>query len=84
MARTAPELAAIADEYWQVYHDRLAADKVAKGLKDRESALEATLINEMREQQLTAIGGQRVRVALPTQPDYVPAVKNWEIGRAHV
>lgn len=84
MPLSATELAQLADHYWSTREKRLAADKVAKDLKDEESRTEATLIKEMREQQLTAIGGKRVRLAIPTEPEYVPAVKDWDAFYRHV
>jgi len=80
----ATELAQLADHYWTTRQKRLDADKVAKDLKDEESRAEATLIKEMREQQLTAIGGRLVRLAIPTTPEYVPAVKDWDALYKHV
>lgn len=84
MSISATELAQLADHYWLTREKRLAADKVAKDLKDEESRTEATLIKEMREQQLTAIGGKLVRLAIPTEPEYVPAVKDWDAFYRHV
>jgi hypothetical protein len=81
---TATELAQLADHYWLTRAKRLDADKVAKDLKDEESRTEATLIKEMREQQLTAIGGKLVRLAIPTVPEYVPAVKDWDTFYKHI
>jgi hypothetical protein len=80
----ATELAQLADHYWTTRQKRLDADKVAKDLKDEESRAEATLIKEMREQQLTAIGGRLVRLTIPTTPEYVPAVKDWDALYKHV
>jgi hypothetical protein len=84
MPLTATELAQLADHYWLTRAKRLDADKAAKDLKDEESRAEATLIKEMREQQLTAIGGKHVRLAIPTVPEYVPAVKDWDALYKHV
>lgn len=81
---TATELAALADHFWSTREKRLAADKAAKDLKDEEARAEATLIKEMREQQLTAIGGKLVRLAIPTVPEYVPAVKDWDAFYKHI
>lgn len=75
---TGTELSALADKYWTTRQDRLAADKVAAELKTKESKFEAQLIAEMREQKLTAVGGQRVRLTIPTTPDYVPTVETWQ------
>lgn len=84
MPMTATDLAQLADHYWTTRAKRLDADKVAKDLKDEESRTEATLIKEMREQQLTAIGGKLVRLAIPTVPEYVPAVKDWDVLYKHI
>lgn len=84
MSMSATELAALADHYWATRAKRLAADKVAEELKAEESRTEATLIKEMQEQNITAIGGQTVRLALPTVPEYVPAVKDWDAVYRHI
>lgn len=81
---SATELAELADKFWQTRDKRLAADKVAKDLKTEESSYEAKLIKEMREQQLTAIGGKLVRLQIPTVPKYVPAVKDWDAFYKHI
>lgn len=84
MPRSATELAELADLFWQVREKRLAADKVAQDFKTQESSYEAELIKEMREQQLTAIGGKLVRLSIPTVPKYVPAVKDWDAFYKHI
>lgn len=81
---TGTELSALADKYWNTRQERLAADKVAAELKTLESKCEAQLIAEMREQQLTAVGGQRVRLTIPTTPDYVPTVEDWGVFYEHI
>lgn len=75
---TPGELAKLADDYWKTYNERLAADKVVKELKSQESKLEARLIAEMRENDLTSVGGRTVRLAIDVEPEYTPAVTNWE------
>jgi hypothetical protein len=72
------ELSALADHYWSTRTKRLAADKVAAEFKTEEAKTEALLISEMRSAGLTAIGGQLVRLALPVEPDYAPAVTDWQ------
>lgn len=74
---SAGQLAELADQYWLVYQERLAADKVAAELKTRENQLSAKLTEEMLNQKLTSIGGKLLKVSLPTEPDYVPAVNDW-------
>ena len=80
----AAALATLADHYWHTRVKRLAADKVAEELKAEESRAEATLIQQMRQQGLTALGGTAVRLALPTTPDYKPAVKDWQALYDHI
>lgn len=81
---TPGELASLADSYWKVYNERLAADKVAKELKAQESKLEAQLIAEMREGDLTSVGGRTVRLAIDREPEYVPAVTDWQEVYNHI
>lgn len=80
----ATELAALADKYWHTRTRRLEADKTAAELKAEESAAEATLITQMRLQNLSAIGGRAVRLSLPAVPDYKPAVKDWAALYEHI
>lgn len=80
---SASELGELADIYHTVRADRLAADKVAGTLKSNESSAEALLIEQMRSQEITACGGQRLRVALGA-PDMVPAVKDWDKYYAYI
>lgn len=84
MAMSPAELSALADHYWTTREQRLAADKVAAELKTEESRAEALLIQEMRANNLTAVGGQKVRLSIPTVPDMVPTVTDWEALRAHI
>lgn len=76
---TPKELAGLADEYNKTRQERLAADKAAALLKSKEENLKLTIIASMQEQELTAIGGQTVRLELPLEPDYVPHVTDWNV-----
>jgi heterodisulfide reductase subunit A-like polyferredoxin len=60
----AGELAKIADEFWLAYQNRLKADKIAAELKEIESKLSSVLMREMLNQDMTAIGGHLVQLAL--------------------
>jgi hypothetical protein len=75
---SAAELAKMADEYWVTYQDRLKADKVAAELKAQESRLSAALITQMRQQEMSSVGGQLVRLSINTVPDYQPIVVDWQ------
>ena len=81
---SATNLAVLADHYWDTRQRRLAADKVAAALKVTENKAEATLVAEMRAQGLTAIGGALVRLALPLEPVYEPAVEDWAVLYEHI
>ena len=74
---SAQELGMLADEFWAVKQKRLAADKVAKDLKTNESACEAKLIEQMRRQTISAVGGGDVifTMGAPTQE---PVVTDWQ------
>jgi len=80
---SASELGELADIYHRVRADRLAADKAAGILKAHEYSAEALLIAQMLSQEITACGGQRLRVALAA-PDMVPAVKDWDKYYAYI
>jgi hypothetical protein len=80
---TAKELSAMADAYWAIKTERLKADKVAAEFKTRENQLCATLIQEMREQEITGIGGITVRLAMDA-PTLEPAVKDWSALYAYI
>lgn len=75
---TAKELALLADTWWATMQDRLDADKKAAALKSTETLCQTILINQLRAQELTAIGGALVRVSIDSEPDYQPHVKDWE------
>jgi hypothetical protein len=75
---SAGELAKIADEYWQAYQDRLAADRKAKGLKETESKLSAQIMAEMLNQSMTAIGGHLVQLSLTKSDEPTLNVKEYE------
>lgn len=75
----ATKLALVADIWFSTYTERLAADKVAAKLKTQEEAAKALLLEQMRMQGLTAIGGAKVRVGMDPTPDYQPHIKDWEV-----
>ena len=77
VALTATQLAAKADDHWDIKTKRLAADKVAAALKTSESALEAEIIAQMLHQQITSIGGKTVIYGLP-KPTMEPVVQDWQ------
>lgn len=81
---SATELATLADKYWTLRQQRLTADKVAEDLKTQESQAEATLLQQMLAQRITAVGGQLVRLTLPTTPEYKPAVQDWRAVYDHI
>ena len=74
---SAPALADLADQLNETKKKRLAADKVANELKAQEVALHDRLLLQMQKQDISAIGGQTVRVELKREPDYMPHVTNW-------
>ena len=81
---TPQELGEKADEFFNKKTERLAADKVAKALKEEESTLEALLISELRAASITSIGGKKVKASIPVEPDYVPAVNDWAKVQAEI
>lgn len=74
--KTASELAATADAWFNTRAKRLAADKVSAALKIDESALEAELIDQMLKSQISAVGGKDVITYLPA-PTLEPVKKDW-------
>jgi len=79
---TSKELADIADRYWLKRTERLAADKIAAALAAEEAQAKATLIEQFLLQDITAIGGKTVRLAI--KKDLVPAVKDWSQLYAYI
>ena len=79
---TSKQLADTADLYWAKRTERLAADKVAAALAAEESKAKATLIEQFMLQDITAIGGKTVRLAI--KKDFVPAVKDWAALYAYI
>lgn len=74
---TPQQLGVLADEYKKVRDDRLAADKVVKALASKEQEMCALLVQQMRLQEITSVGGKVATVSIPVEPDYVPAVTDW-------
>lgn len=58
----AKELAKIGDQWLKAREKRLAADKIAKALKDKEQELEAILINNLSKGAASGISGKLVTV----------------------
>jgi hypothetical protein len=81
--KTAAELAQMADLWFATRAKRLDADKVAAALKTEESALEASIIDQMLKSQLSAVGGKSVITFLP-EPKLEPVKKDWAAFWAYV
>lgn len=81
---TAKALGNIADIWFNSREERLVADKVAAKLKLVEDQAYALLIEQLRRQELTGIGGKRVRVGLDPEPDYRPHVTDWPAFYAYI
>ena len=62
---SATALGALADEFWAIKTERLAADKVAKELKVKESLLDSQIIEQMLLSKVSSIGGKSVILVLP-------------------
>jgi hypothetical protein len=77
-------LSTLADDYWVAKKARLAADKTAEMLKTKESALKAEIMEIMRLQNLSALGGELVRLTLDTKPTDEPMVKDWSKVYAYI
>lgn len=75
---SAKDLGELADAWWDAKNACLGAYKVAAALKLKESALEAKILQEMREQEISAVGGRVVRLSMDPTPQQVPVVKNWQ------
>jgi hypothetical protein len=75
MPMSASELGALTDKWWELKAERLAADKVAKELKVKESAAEATIIEQLLKQGITSIGGQNIAAALKKSEE--PVLSSW-------
>ena len=73
---SATALGALADEFWAIKTERLAADKVAKELKVKESLLDSQIIEQMLLSKVSSIGGKSVILVLPA-PTMEPAVQDW-------
>jgi hypothetical protein len=74
---TPQQLGALADEYKKVRDERLAADKLVKALAAQEQEMYAMLVQQMRMQEITSVGGKAATVSIPVEPDYVPTVSDW-------
>ncbi len=68
-------LGAAADLWWDLRSQRLAADKAAAALKEREQAVEAYLINSI-DADSTGVAGKAVAVRrIETE---TPMIEDWE------
>ena len=72
---TPKELGDLADLYDDLREQRLAKDKESAALKERESAAYAAIIEELRRQEITSIGGQRVTLTLKESDE--PTKEGW-------
>lgn len=79
---TPRELGELADKYWQTKEARLIADKAAQDLKEAESAIFAKLISEMREENISVIGGQNVSLKLQISDE--PVITDWTTFYEHL
>ena len=78
------ELSELCDAYWRTYQERLASDREAKELKSRETKLEAQLLQIMRKEELSAVGGNLVRLWMDPKPEYVPTIGDYPVFSAFV
>lgn len=60
----AKELAALIDEYDETKQTRLEHDRASRELKSQEVAMKQVIMDVLREEEMTAAGGQRVQVSL--------------------
>lgn len=79
---TSKQLAALADGYWRLYNDRLAADKEAAALKAEEVKVSATIIQQLQASEVTSIGGKNIK--LEVRESDVARVADWPKFYAHV
>ena len=61
------KLASAVDEYYQVREDRLAAEKVAKKIQERETELKNFLIDSISKSDSLGVCGQIRRATVVTQ-----------------
>ncbi len=74
--------AAMADELGKVKAERLAADKVAAGIKEKETALSNWFIDNLSRDDATGISGSAWGVKI--KPDVIPQVQDWDKFYAYV
>ena len=77
------ELTKLSDVFFQLHKKRLALDKEAAELKKAEELAHALLVQQMLEQDLTALGGKTVKLELPP-PRMEPHVKDWDKFYAYI
>lgn len=81
---TAKELGALADAWHEQRTKRLDADKVAAAHKVLETLAQTTIIAQLQNQAITAIGGKTVRVSISNEPDFQPHVTDWDKFYAYI
>jgi hypothetical protein len=78
------EMGELADHWWSVYNQRLDADKAAARLKAQETEAKEKLIAEMILQEITSIGGSKVRLALESEVIPSVAKDKWDLFWAYI
>lgn len=79
---TAKELAAIADAFLAAQTERLKADKVAEALKAQETMYQSCVIEQLRKQEISAIGGTAVILELKDEDQ--PRVEDWALFQKYI
>ncbi len=69
-------LAKCADDYYETRNERLAIEKSAEALKEKESLLKNHLIENLPKSLATGVAGKLCRVAAVTKT--IPQVKDWD------
>jgi hypothetical protein len=72
----------LAQEYTAQREKRLAADKVAEGLKEKETELKTQLVDLLQALSINSVGDTRKVYALV--PGEEPIVSDWEKLYAHI
>ncbi len=80
---TAKELGQLADIFYEMKKARLAADKVADGLKKIEVQASSLALDQMIKQEISAVGGKLLQLAVG-DPQDVPSVKDWPKLHAYI
>lgn len=82
MAKSLNSLAEMADRFYTLREERLAAQKLVDKMQKEETELKDQLIDSISKSDATGVSGQLVQVTVVTKPQ--PQVVDWDALYAYI